>query len=149
MRFDLLAIRQYDTRDLPATQLQSCDLAFDDRQTGLGSQHALDRRLEQLTIGLNPWPTDRGALARVEHAIVDARLIGSTRNKTIERVHFADEMAFADPTYRRVAGHGADRIRRKTDECDTSAASRRSGGGFTPGMPPTHNNDIEPNHDAP
>jgi len=80
---------------------------------------------------------------------VDARLIGSARNETIERVYFADEMAFANTAYRRVAGHGADCIGGKADQRDTSTASRRGGGGFTPRMPPTHNNDIEPNHDAP
>jgi len=57
-------------------------------------------------------------------------------------------VAFADPAYRRVAGHGANRVRREADQRDTSTASRGNGRRFAPRMPSTDNDNIEPNHDA-
>jgi len=78
---------------------------LDNAQVGAPGDRALHRRLVELAIGLRPWPTHRRPARTIEHAEVDARLVGTARHQAVERVDFAHEVPLAHASNRRVARH--------------------------------------------
>ncbi len=58
-----------------------------------------DRRLHglsiKLAVSLRPWSANGRALATVQKAELDSAKVRSTGHHTVERVNFANEMAFA------------------------------------------------------
>ena len=62
-------------------------------------------------VGLGARRPDGGALAAVEHAELDAGLVGDEAHEAAEGVDLADDLALADAADGGVAGHAADRRR--------------------------------------
>ena len=62
------------------------------------SQLALDRRLKQRAVCLNPGSLHGRAFRRIEHSVMDRSIICRTGNKTIKRVDFAHQMPFSKAT---------------------------------------------------
>ena len=74
----------------------------------------MDRRLVAPAVGLDARPAHRGALAGVEHAIVDRRMVGGAGDQAVEGVDLAHQMALAEPADRRIARHRADLLARRS-----------------------------------
>ena len=76
----------------------------------------VDRRLVALAVGLDAGAAHRGALAGVEHPIVDRGVIRGARDQAVEGVDLADQMALAEPAHGRVARHRADLVAAEADQ---------------------------------
>jgi hypothetical protein len=104
---ELPAVGKTHARDAALDQ-QVIHFALDDGQIG----RLLDRGLHgggvKLAIRLGARSPHGGALAAVEQAKLDAGRIGGAAHQAIERIDFADEMAFAQTADRRIAGHRSD-----------------------------------------
>ena len=77
-------------------------------QVRLVFQNLADRSLVQEAVGLGTGGTHGRALAAVEHAELDAALVGGQRHGAAEGIDFLDQMALADTADGRVAAHLAE-----------------------------------------
>ena len=109
-------------------------LAFDRGAHNLTVQHAISLRARR---------PDRWALAGIQRAKMNARLVGGPCHDTAHRIDFTRQMAFADTADRRIAAHLPDcfDVLRQQRRARTHA-SRRTGG-FRPGVATTDDNDIK------
>ena len=98
---------------------------FQENIGGLGFDHAemfnvRNRRLHglavELAVGLCSRAAHGRAFGAVEDAELDAGLVRNPSHKPVERIDFADKMAFAKPADGRIAGHCADRCKGQRDE---------------------------------
>ncbi len=69
--------------------------------------------------------------------------IDGTSHNAIESIDLPDQMSFAEPADRRVAGHHTDAIPAMGDQSDTCAKASGSRGGLGAGMASTNNHDIK------
>ena len=120
-------------------------------RAGVGDREIVDGLLEQREIGLVlEAPPDRGlvehpvrlrarrphrrALARIEDAELDSRLVGGDRHRAAQRVDLLDEMALADAADRGIARHLAQRFdavgQQKRLAAHPRAGERRLGAGM-------------------
>ncbi len=74
-------------------------------QIRLVLQHAANRRLVQNAVGLRARGAHRRALAAVQDAELDARLVGRQRHGAAQRVHLFHQMALANAANAGVAAH--------------------------------------------
>ncbi len=74
-------------------------------QIGLVLQQVADRCLVQDAIGLGTGRPHRRALAAVEYPELDAGLVGRARHGTAEGIDFLHQVALANATNGRIAGH--------------------------------------------
>ena len=79
-------------------------------QVGVVEQQLLHIVPVQLPIGLGAGAADSRALAGVQHAELDAGLVGDTAHNPVQGVYFPNQVAFAQTADGRVAGHNADRF---------------------------------------
>jgi hypothetical protein len=107
-------------------------------------QERAHRAPVQGTVRLGAWPSYRGPFAAVQQLEMDAGRISGTPHQPVERIDLADQVAFADPADRRVAGHFADRRQRMGQQQRAGTDSRRCGGSLTSGVPAADDNHIEP-----
>ena len=82
------------------------------------------------------------APAPVEQAELNAGGIRHPPHQPVHGVDLADEMAFAKPADRRVAGHDADRVEAQRDQRGPGAGARGSAGRLAAGMAAAHHNHI-------
>jgi hypothetical protein len=119
------------------------DLALDHLELACASHRLMDRLLIQLAVRLRPRPAHRRALSAVQQAELDAGFVRRQAHDTTKRVDLPHEVALAEATDRRVAGHHAD-SRSTTASQGPSRASTRSGaGGLHPGMATADHDHVE------
>ena len=127
--------------------------------SGVDHREVIDRLLEQREVGLvlEP-PTDRGsiesavrlgtrrshrrALARVECAELDARLVRRDRHRAAQRIDFLDEMPLADAADRRIAGHLPQCFDAVGEKQRLASHPRARERGLGPGVAAADDNDI-------
>ena len=78
---------------------------FDKREVRRVREELLHRAPIEFPVGLSARALDRGALAAVENAKLDAREVGGARHHPVKRVNLAHQVAFAEAADGRVAGH--------------------------------------------
>ena len=147
LRGKLAPVRQRDTRrpDRRQAARPPPRLATSVRSP-CSLQQPLDRRLEQLAVGLHARALHRAALGAVEHAVMDRGRIGRARDQTVEGIDFANEMALAQSTDRRIAAHRADGGKIEAHQCNTRTHARRDRSRLHTGMAAANNDDVERMH---
>ena len=140
---ELAPVGEGEAGDAPPLEPKGAGLAFDDGQARLGVDQRMDRRLVALAVGLDARAADRGALAGVEHAIVDRGVVRGARDQAVIGVDLADQMALAEPAHRRIARHRADLAAAEADQSDRRAQPRRRGRSLGPGMAAADHDDVE------
>jgi hypothetical protein len=140
---DLGPVSQPHSVDAPAVEDELDRLALDERHALLTGKQAHDCGLVEATVGLDPRPANGGALARVEHPVVDRGAIAGAPDQSVERVHLADQMAFAEAAHGRVARHHADLAAREAKKRGRRAHARRRGRRLGSSMPATHDDDAK------
>ena len=93
-----------------ALQQQVVDGLLEQHQIGLVLQPAADGGLVQHAVGLRARSAHGGALAAVENAELDARLIGGQRHRAAQRVDLAHQVTLADAADAGVAAHLPQRL---------------------------------------
>jgi hypothetical protein len=83
------------------------------------------------------------ALPTIQDAELNTAAVHDARHQSIKCVDLADKMALSEPTNRRVAGHGADRVEPMRNESDLRPHARSGPGGFAAGVAPSDDDDIE------
>ena len=92
---------------------QFCCFALDDRQIRDIPQRLLHGETIVLAIGLGARASNRRPLRAIEKPELNSRTIRDPAHETIESIDFPNEMTFAQPADRGIAGHRADS--RKTE----------------------------------
>ena len=82
----------------------------------------------------------------VEDTKLDAGGVGDAAHQAVERVDFADEMAFAESADGRIAGHRANRSGGMGEEGRAGAHARGRGGGLAAGMAAADHDDVKRVH---
>ena len=110
---------------------------------GVCRNRGLHRRRIEFAVGLCARPAHGRTFAAVENTELDAALVGDAPHQTIQSVDFTDQMAFAQPADRRIAGHGADSGKSVSHQRDFRAHASARGRGFTAGVAAADHDDIE------
>ncbi len=118
-------------------------LAFDDGKIGLGIERGLHGAGIELAIGLGPRPPHRRPLAPVQHAELNAALIGHPAHQAVQGIDLAHQMPLAQPTDRRIAGHRPNGRPGMGDQRRGRACAGSGGGGLAPRMPTPHDDHVE------
>ena len=95
------------------------------------------------SIRLGPRTPHGRPLLAVEKPELDSGSVGDAAHQTVKRIDFPDEMPFAEPADRRIAGHCADTVRSKRDQKGGRAATSRGTGGLAAGVPAADDNYVE------
>ena len=144
------AIGQRQTGHRALADDQAHRLALNNLQPRLGVKHLVDRRLVALAVGLHARPLHGGALAAVEHAIMDRSGVSRAADQAVERVDLADQMALAQTADRRVAGHGTHGRPLEGQQRHRCALARCRSGRLAAGMAATdHDHIIACSHGGP
>src|SRR5690606_8725116 len=122
---------------------------LDQREIRLRRAHLLDRRLEARTVRLHAGAPDGTAFRTVEHAVMDGGRVGGASDQAIERIDLAHEMTLAEPAYRRIAAHGADRAEVERHQAGPRTHARRDGRRFAARVAAADDKDVECAHTAP
>src|SRR3569623_2132428 len=103
----------------------------------------LHRSRIERAVDLGAGPADSRTLAAVENPELNAALIRHPAHQTVQRVDFPEQMALAESTDGRIAGH-------RTNGCETmgqkggfSAKPPGSRRRLAAGMASSHHNDVE------
>ncbi len=145
-RPDALFCGGLDTATAALRDEELSRLACADLETGLLREKVANGPSVEPPVGLGPRPARRRALAGREHAELDAGGVDRAPHEPVERVDLADELAPAEPTDRRVAGHGADRPGALRQEKGAGPEPRRRGGRLGPRMATPDNDNIDRLH---
>ena len=97
----------------------------------------------QHTIGLRAGRSHCGALARIEDAKLDARLVGRNRHRTTERIDFLDQVALADAANRRIAAHRTQRLDVVRNQQGLHTHARCRQGGFGAGVTAAYDDHVK------
>ena len=101
---------------------------------GWSSSSARIAALVERAVGLRARRAHRRALARVEHAELDAGAIGGARHHAAERVDLPHQMALADAADGRIAAHLAERLDVLREQQRARAHARRRQRGLGAGV---------------
>jgi hypothetical protein len=119
------------------------DLTFQDGETVNGLKFCLHRLSIELAISLRTRALHRWSFSAVKQPKLNTRSIGNTTHQTVERIHFANQMALAQTAYRRIAAHHPNSISTKCDQSSTSAHASGSRSRFATSVTTSHNNNIK------
>jgi hypothetical protein len=135
-------IRKLYSANRFALQPQSRDLAFNNRKAGLTRQFRLHCFTVEPTVDLRARALYSGPLATVQKAKLDTGAIGHAAHYAVQRIDFADEVALAKTTNRRVAGHSSNRFRTKRYKCRPRTHARCRSCSFGSCMAAADDDDI-------
>ena len=116
---------------------------LEEREVRLLLDPALHRGAVRGAVVLRPRRADRRALAGVEHAELDAGLVGDLGHLAAERVNFADELALRQAADGRIAGHLADLVGAEGDQERAAAHPRRRQRRLAAGVSGADDDDVE------
>jgi hypothetical protein len=99
--FDSRAVRQHDAAHAVAVRRanERVGAALHDAEVRRRAQLPHDRLLILRAIGLHARSVHRGAFAAIQHAELNARLVGGARHQPVASVDLANQMTLADATY--------------------------------------------------
>jgi hypothetical protein len=140
---ELRPVTQPKARNLLLIKQQLDCFTLHDLQTNLAREEPVNGELESRPVRLHTRAANRSALARVEHPVVNGRVIGSARDQPVEGIDLAHEMPFTQPSNRRVARHGADRIPAEAYQRGAGAQARRGGRSLATGMSASNDHNIK------
>ena len=103
----------------------------------------LHRRGIELAVGLGARTPHRRTLAAIEHAKLNAGGIGDPAHQPVQRIDLADQMALAEPTDRRIAGHRADGRKAMGHQRRLGAHARGGARGFAAGVASADDDNVE------
>jgi hypothetical protein len=106
------------------------------------SEHVLNSKPIQLSIGLGAGPPDCGPLAPVEHPKLDARLICRFTHQAVKGIDFPDQLALSQSTNRGIAGHHPNLAGIQCNQCGKRATSCGSARRLASGMATANDDDI-------
>ena len=129
--------------DAVALDDQVVDRLLEEPQVGLVFEAAADGGAVQHAVGLGARGAHRRALARVEGAELDPRLVGGDRHGAAQRIDLPDQVALADAADRGVAGHLAERLDGVREQQRAGARARRGERRLGAGMPAAHHDHVE------
>ncbi|MBB4191045.1 hypothetical protein GGD53_001186 [Rhizobium aethiopicum] len=92
------------------------------------------RQPVKLSICLGPWTPHGRTLFAVQHSELDAGNIGNAAHQAIHRVDLTNQMSFAEPADRRIAGHDPDRVSSVGNERSYRTEARSRTGRLSPCM---------------
>ena len=95
------------------------------------------------TIALRPGRPDGRPLSAIQHAVLNAGVIGGQAHQAAEGVDLTNHLALADAAHRRVAAHAADGFALHGHQGRGNAKPRGRPGCLGPGMAPADHNDLE------
>ena len=132
-----------NTRDAAVSNDQLVGLTFDHGEVGSFADRSLHGRGIELAIRLGARPPHGRALAPIEHAKLNACGVGDPAHQTIERIHFPDQVTFAQPSDRRIAGHGANGGETMGQQRRPCADPSGSAGGLATRVTSSDDDDVE------
>ncbi len=139
----LPALAQPDAGDAAVRDDQLIRLTLDHAEIG----SLPDRRLHgggiKLPVRLGPRSADGRTLAAVQHPKLDPAGIGHATHQTIQGIDLANQMALAQTTDGRVAGHRADGRETMGHQGSLRAHPRSRARGLAAGVAATDNDDVE------
>ena len=109
----------------------------------MGFERRLHGRAVERAVLLRPGPAHRRALAAIEHAELNARLVGDAAHQPVERVHLPHERALGEAADRWIARHRADGFALLGDEQGRRADARRRRRGLAARVAAPDHDDIE------
>src|SRR5690606_17938144 len=124
-------------------QDQGCDFRLKNRQVFLSQRQtghllAIDKAVRLRARALNGRP-----LASVQKPELNPGTVGNAAHHTVHGVDLADQMALAEPAYRRIAGHHANSGESQCHKGRIHAHTRRCVSGLGSRMAATDDHDIE------
>ena len=140
---EALAVGGDDAGDVIAIGDEVLDRGFDHFEVRRGADRRLHGLAVKLAVGLGAGALDRRALALVEDAELDARLVGHAAHQTVQGVDLAHEMALAETADGGIAGHLADRGEAVGEERRPGAKARGRSAGLAAGMAAADDDDVE------
>ena len=96
----------------------------------------------ELAVGLGARALNGGPLRAVQHAELNAGLVGDAAHQPVQRVDLADQMALAEPANGRIAGHLADGLDLVRDQRRARAHARGRGRGLATGVSAANHDHI-------
>ena len=139
---DLTAVCGDDSSRVAPFDDEVLDRGLDHVQVRRGADRRLHGLAVELAVGLGAGALHRRAFAAVQHAELDAGLVGDPAHQPVQRVDLADEMALAEPADGRIAGHLADGGEAVGDQRRPRAKPRRGGSGLAAGMAAADDDDV-------
>ena len=130
-------------RDLITRHDEIIHRLLKDNEIGLILDHAPYRGLVKDAVGLGTGRPDRGTLSLVEDSELDACTIGSQSHGATQGIDFLDQMALADATDCRVAGHLTKGFYVVGQQQRLAAHACRRESGFGTCMAAANDNDVE------
>jgi hypothetical protein len=97
----------------------------------------------ELAVGLGPRTLHGRALGAIEQAELDAGRIRHPPHQAVERIDLAHQMALAEPTDGRIAGHLADGGKAVRHQRRARAHAGRGGRSLAAGMAAADNDDVK------
>ena len=137
------AVSKPNAGDVAIGDNQLVCLALHHAQIGDLNDRRLHRRSVKFSIRLGAWSTHGRTLAPVQHAKLNASGIGGAPHQTIQRVDLADEVALAETSDRRIAGHRSNSRKSVGHQRRLSTHPCSRARGLAPGVATSDNNDVE------
>jgi hypothetical protein len=116
-------------------------------QVGRLRQRRRNRFAVEGAVDLGAWTSDRRALGPIQETKLDTRGVGGAPHDSIESVDLPNEVAFAEPAYRGIAGHFPDGLKAVREKKRARARAPSRARRFATGMPAANNNHI-PGHNV-
>ena len=116
---------------------------LEDGQVRLVFQHAPDRGFVEHTVCLGPRGAHGRALAGVENAKLNARLVGGQGHSTAQRIDLFDQMAFANAANRGVAAHLPQSLDVVGEQQGLAAHARSGQRSLAPGVAAADDDDVK------
>jgi hypothetical protein len=142
-RRKLAAVSKPDTSDATVRDEQVVGLSFDHSEVRGLADRGLHGGSVKFPIRLGPRASHGRALAPIEHAKLNACGICDSAHQPVERVDLPHQMALAEASDRRVAGHRPDGREAMGYQGGPGANARGSTRCFATGVTSSNNNNVE------
>ena len=133
----------HGARDPPAFDREVVHGGLEEPQVRLTLEAPTNGRTIKDAVGLRAGGSHCRALAGVERAELDARLVGGDCHRAAESVDFAHQVALADAADGRVAGHLAERFQGVGEQQRARAGAGGRQRGLGAGLAATHHDHVE------
>ena len=132
----------FNTTDARPVKQQPRDHPLNRCQRGMGFEQRAHGAAIQAAITLRTWRPDRRALPRVQHAKLQRREIGRTRDDASQRIDFAYHRTLGNATNGRVARQLTDLLQRARHQCDRCPRARGGDGRLRARVSTTHDDHV-------
>lgn len=123
-----------DARDVSVLRENVGGLSLHDAQVLGVFENALHLGVVSVFVRLDAQRLHRGALALVEHAVLQRGLVGDKPHFSAEGVDLAHKMSLCGAAHGGIAGHEADAVRIEREHDGAQSRAGKGEGGFAPRM---------------